>query len=133
MAHTSRFVARFACATLAWLLCGFASEVFSQPATNAPLASRLLDFSGNVQVAAAGVNDWRPAVRGQLLRVGDRLRTQADSRAEDSLTPIRFSAASVSGAVAKLLLIENPVRMAVNPSRRNTRGDFPPMSQADSR
>ena len=57
--------------------------------------------------------------------------TQAESRADGSLTPRRRSAASVSGAVARLLLIENPVRIAAAPSRKNACGDLPPISQDD--
>jgi tetratricopeptide (TPR) repeat protein len=43
--------------------------------------SQVIEAAGDVQTAAAGVTNWRPAVVNQILRPGDRLRTGADSRA----------------------------------------------------
>jgi len=53
----------------------------SSSTNDAALASTLLEFSGTVEFAPAGAAAWQPAKAGQLLRLGDRLRTQADSRA----------------------------------------------------
>jgi len=43
--------------------------------------SELIEFSGRVEVLSAGKVDWTPAQTNQVLQVGDRLRTGAESRA----------------------------------------------------
>ena len=48
---------------------------------NASPASRLIEFSGKVEITIASTNDWQPAHINQFLHPGDRLRTAADSRA----------------------------------------------------
>ena len=73
---------------LRWTLAGmmFCAVMSSACAAPSDLAetnhfSRLVGFAGMVEVTVANTNDWRIATTNQVLRVGDRLRTAADSRA----------------------------------------------------
>jgi len=62
--------------------CAFASMAAAQPtATTVQTSSRLVGFSGIVEITLAGTNDWHPAQTNLVLHPGDRVRTGIDSRA----------------------------------------------------
>ena len=76
--------ARALCRTLAGMAFFAAvSAAHADPpaSANASPASRLIEFSGKVEITIASTNDWQPAHINQFLHPGDRLRTAADSRA----------------------------------------------------
>ena len=82
---------------LAFLTLNFIVNAEPPPAnTNFP--SRLVAFSGRVEITRAETNDWQLARLNQLLLPGDRLRTAADSRATLQLSDrsvIRISAETI--------------------------------------
>ena len=76
------------------------------PATNS--TSQLLEMAGRVEVMTAGTNTWRLAKQGDLLKLGDRVRTGPESR-----TSLRLSDKSVIRVDQNTVLeITPPVRPA---------------------
>ena len=98
------------------LLCSSAAESalrsrrFPPPRTKRRSRDAAAEFSGKVEFAAAGAAEWQPAKPGQLLHPGDRLRTQADSRAA-----LRLSDRSVI-RVNQLTVLE--IQLPSGPSAR---------------
>lgn len=71
-------------ALAAFLLTGLFARAQSKQAPetgSTNLVSEIVEAAGIVEVAVAGQNDWKPARARQQLHPGDRVRTQADSRA----------------------------------------------------
>lgn len=66
---------------LAMFVIGASISQLRSQSTNAPSATRLVEFAGKVEVTGAGTNDWHVAMTNQVLNPGDRLRTDRDSRA----------------------------------------------------